>query len=291
MVSKSQETDIQDKLRKYQKDEITEFHIYNNLASAIKDPHNSEILYRMAKEEKSHYDIWKSYTKTEISPDKAKIWVYSLMGRILGVTFTIKLMEGRENDAIVSYKELVPVIPEAESIIHQEEAHEAQIISLIDEKGLRYVGSVVLGLNDALVEFTGSLAGFTFALQETRIIAMVGLIMGIAASLSMGASEYLSQKSEETESNPFTAATYTGLAYISTVVVLILPYLVMPDPYAALVVMLVCALAVIVLFTYYTSVARDLPFFKRFSEMAVLSLGIAAISFLIGIIVRTAFGV
>ena len=52
------------------------------------------------------------------------------------------------------------------------------------------MGSVVLGLNDALVEFVGMLAGLTFALQNTQIIAVAGLITGVAASLSMGSSEY-----------------------------------------------------------------------------------------------------
>jgi len=290
MVSENQEQEILEKLIGYQKDEITEHYIYQNLASSVKDLHNSEILTRMSNEEKSHYNTWKKYTGADIGPDKLKIWVYTLMGRILGVTFTIKLMESRENQAIVTYRELEPVIPEAESIIRQEEDHELQIIGLIDEKRLHYVGSIVLGLNDALVEFTGSLAGFTFALQDPRIIAMVGFIMGIAASLSMAASEYLSQKSEKTESNPLTAATYTGLAYIVTVIILILPYLLIPDPFIALIFTLGGALAIIVLFTFYTSVARDLPFWKRFSEMAVLSLGIAAISFIIGVIVRTVFG-
>ena len=290
MVSEDEERVILEKLKKYQKDEITEHYIYKNLASSVKDAHNSEILARMSREEKSHYDTWKRYTGIDIGPDKAKIGGYSLMSRILGVTFTIKLMESRENQAIVTYRKLEPMIPEAESIIRDEEEHESEIIGLIDEKRLQYVGSIVLGLNDALVEFTGSLAGFTFALQDTRIIAMVGFIMGIAASLSMAASEYLSQKSEDTESNPFTAATYTGFTYIETVVILILPYLLIPYPFIALILTLAFALAIIVFFTFYTSVARSLPFWKRFSEMAVISLGIAAISFIIGVVVRIVFG-
>jgi ABC-type Mn2+/Zn2+ transport system permease subunit len=33
-------------------------------------------------------------------------------------------------------------------------------------------------------------------------------------------------------------------------------------------------------------VAKDLPFWKRFAEMLVISLGIAAISFIIGVLIR-----
>jgi VIT1/CCC1 family predicted Fe2+/Mn2+ transporter len=47
------------------------------------------------------------------------------------------------------------------------------------------------------------------------------------------------------------------------------------------------AVMVIFLFTFYISVAKDLPFWRRFGEMLVISLGIAAISFVIGVLIRT----
>jgi VIT1/CCC1 family predicted Fe2+/Mn2+ transporter len=47
------------------------------------------------------------------------------------------------------------------------------------------------------VELTGALSGLTLAFRNTRLIAMAGLITGIAASLSMAGSEYLATKSEE----------------------------------------------------------------------------------------------
>ena len=71
----------------------------------------------------------------------------------------------------------------------------------------RYTGSIVLGLNDALVELTGALAGLTLALQDTKLIALTGSITGIAAALSMGASEYLSTKSEDVDRSPVKAST------------------------------------------------------------------------------------
>ena len=61
----------------------------------------------------------------------------------------------------------------------QEEEHEHALLEMLDEERLWYVGSMVLGMNDALVELTGSLAGFTFAMQNTSLIALSGLIMGI----------------------------------------------------------------------------------------------------------------
>ena len=120
---------------------------------------------------------------------------------------------------------------------------------------------------------------------------MAGLITGIAASLSMAVSEYLSTKTEGVEKNPLKASLYTGTAYIGTVILLILPYLVVPNLYLALVVTLLLGISVIFMFTYYLAVAKNLPFKRRFWEMTLLGLGVAAISFGIGFIVRLAFGI
>jgi VIT1/CCC1 family predicted Fe2+/Mn2+ transporter len=45
------------------------------------------------------------------------------------------------------------------------------------------------------------------------------------------------------------------------------------------------------LFNYYISVAKDYNFKKRFLEMASISLGVAGISFLVGIAVKYFFGI
>jgi len=273
-----------------QRGEITEHHIYKKIA-AHQDGHNREVLERIASQELGHYAIWKQYTRQDVAPDSLRIWFYYLIARGMGMTFAIKLMEGVEKRAQAYDHGLVDRVPEAREILVNEENHERDLIALIDEERLKYVGSVVLGLNDALVEFTGTLAGLTFAIQNTQIIAVAGLIMGVAASLSMGASEYLSQRSDGAPTNPFRASVYTGATYIATVALLILPYLILGSPYHALVFTLAGAVFVIFLFTFYISVAKDLPFWRRFGEMLLISLGIAAISFVIGILIRTVLNV
>ena len=275
----------------FQRDEVTEHHIYRMLARTARDPHNASVFLRMADQELGHSRIWELYTGKQVKPNTIRVWFYYLIARLLGFTFAIKMMENRENAAIQDYRVLVGTIPELERIISEEEQHEMEIIALLNEERLRYVGSIVLGLNDALVEFTGSLAGFTFALQDPTVIAAVGCIMGIAAALSMASSEYLSQKSDKDGKEPMKAAFYTGSAYIVTVLLLVLPFLLLSNPFAALALSLLTAVAIIVCFTFYTSVAADLPFWKRFFEMAAISLGIAGISFLIGLLIRSLFHV
>ena len=274
-----------------QRAEITEHHIYTKIASVTRDPKNRGVIEQIAREEMDHYAIWKRYTRQDIGPDHIAIWFYYLMARILGITFTLKLMESIEKKAQAPDPLLRATIPEIGEMLAREEEHENKLIALIDEERLQYMGSVVLGLNDALVEFTGMLAGLTFALQNSQIIAVAGLITGVAASLSMGSSEYLSQKSEGATTDPKKAAIYTGFTYMVTVVLLIMPFLVLPSPYLALVLTLLGAVAVIFFFTYYIAVAKDLPFRSRFVEMLAISFGIAAISFVIGLVIRLVLNV
>jgi VIT1/CCC1 family predicted Fe2+/Mn2+ transporter len=272
-----------------QRAEITEHFVYAKLSRIIRDPHNKRLLKRIAADELEHYRFWKGYTKQTIAPCKLTIWKYYLFSRIFGITFGIKLMERGEEKAQKTYKKIASYIAFAKKIEKDEQEHEKALIDLIDEERMRYVGSMVLGLNDALVELTGALAGFTLALQNTRLIAMVGFITGIAASLSMGASEYLSTKSEGGSQDPLKASFYTGSAYVLTVLFLIFPYLIFANYYLCLAFMLANAVIVIFIFTFYISVAKDTPFGKRFFEMAGISLGIAALTFTIGFFVRTAF--
>ena len=136
------------------------------------------------------------------------------------------------------------------------------------------------------------MAGFTFALRDTRLVALSGLIVGISATFSMASSEFLSAKSEG-RTDALKSCAYTGVAYLITVVALILPYVLLrPEQYLLA---LLCMLGIIVLiiagFTYYTAVAQDQPFGSRFLEMAVISISVAVISFLVGILAKKFLGV
>ncbi len=277
-------------IKLFQENEITEHQIYLNLAHKEKDQQNKTILEKIADDEKKHYNIWKSYTHVELKPNKIKIGYYYILAQLLGLTFTIKLMENQENKAQNSYSELLETLPEVKMIIEDENDHEKILIDLIKEELLANVGSIVLGLNDALIELTGVLAGLSFALQNTHLIGIAGLITGIAAAFSMAASEYLSKK-EERASNPALSAIYTGLTYIVTVFFLILPYLIFSNYLVCLGVTLIIALLIIMAFTYYISVAKDLPFRKRFTEMAVISIGVSIITFIIGVLVKKFIGI
>ncbi|MCX7787559.1 MAG: VIT1/CCC1 transporter family protein [Spirochaetes bacterium] len=269
-------------LERFQENEITEHIIYARLSRAQKDVRNREVLERISADEYRHYQFWKGFTGTEVKPNQWKIFKYYWISRILGITFGLKLMERGEEGAEASYEKILPVIPEAEAVYRDEEVHENALMGMIEEERLQYVGSIVLGLNDALVELTGTLAGLTFALSNNRIVALAGLVTGIAASFSMAASEYLSTKAESDHARAMKSAVYTGIAYVFTVLCLILPYFILSSPFGSLGATLGVAVLIIFLFNYYVSVARNMDFRKRFLEMTAISLGVATVSFLIG---------
>jgi VIT1/CCC1 family predicted Fe2+/Mn2+ transporter len=276
---------------RFQQTEITEHYIYKRLSKRINSPENAKILDRIAEDELRHYNGWKQYTKQEIQPRWFFVWFYYIVSMVFGFTFGVKLMEMGEEVAQGNYAAIRKEIPEAEKYERDEDAHEQQLINMLDEERLQYAGSVVLGLNDALVELTGALAGLTLALQNEKLIALSGLITGIAASMSMAASEYLSTRSEDTGKQPVRAAIYTGIAYIITVALLVLPYLLIPNYIVDLVIALTTAVIIIAVFNYYISVAKGESFKERFLEMAGLSLGVALISFVIGYFIRQWLGI
>jgi len=275
----------------FQQTEITEYHIYKRLAKRIKSEENAKVLDQIAEDELRHYNGWKEYTKEEVQPRWLFVWFYTIVNIVFGFTFGVKLMEMGEEAAQKNYAAVAKEIPEATKYQLEENEHEQQLIGMLDEERLRYAGSVVLGLNDALVELTGALAGLTLALQNVKLIALSGLITGIAASLSMAASEYLSTRSEDTGKHPVRAAVYTGIAYIITVTLLILPYLLFTNYYLDLAISLTTAVIIIAVFNYYISVAKGESFRERFVEMAGLSLSVAAFSFVIGYFIRIWLGV
>lgn len=281
-------------VRAAQRNEITEHYIYLKLASRIQDPNNKNILETIAKDEQRHFEFWKLLTGEEIKPSRLKVWWYVAVSRIFGLSFGLKLMEQGENLAAQVYKKLKDEFPQAAVMITDEQRHETELLSILKEERVEYAGSMVLGLNDALVELTGALTGLTFALQNGKIVAVTGLITGFAASLSMAASGYLSSKEEADQNekkNPLKSAVYTGAAYILTVILLVAPYFLIANIYTALAVMLAVSLFIVFGYTFYISTAKSLNFGRRFIEMTVISLTVATMSFGVGWLVRMLTGV
>ncbi len=276
-------------LRTMQINEITEYYIYSALAKKMKG-NNAKVMQSIADAERAHGMVWSKYIGAEAKPDKLKVLYFCFLAKLFGITFVLNLLEKGEQNAQWIYSEIEKEIPEAEGIRHDEEEHEEALMSMIDDERLKYTGSIVLGLNDALVELTGALAGFTFALGNCRTIGMAGFITGSAATFSMAASEYLSKKNEG-DACPFKVAAITGGTYLGVVVFLLLPYFFCTSPFAALALCLAIAAIIIWTFTFYVSTVYKKLFLPEFLEMLCISFGVAVFSFCIGWLAQKFLGI
>ena len=286
-------TEQQQIIEKFQRNELTEHLIYKKLALISRKKSNAVILNNIALDELRHAGIWAKYSNRKIKPNILKYRWFVTVSRLLGVTFAIKLMERGEENAQIAYSK-IDHIPEASTIQSEENGHEKALIELIDEDHLKYIGSIVLGLNDALVELTGVLAGLTLALQNPQLIALTGGVTGIAAALSMSASEYLSTKSEEgeaTEKHAARASLYTGIAYLGTVILLVAPFMLISNIFISLTITFLVAIGIIAGFNYYISVVKDVKFNRRFIEMLSICIWVGGFSFLIGYLFRMFLGI
>ena len=281
-----------DAIRKAQIDEETGAALYAFMAKREKKPENKRLLEQMAADEKKHAAVWRGMTGESLKPKGSTLLWRKLFTVILGFTFVVKRMQKDEQMGQAAYDDLQKTVPQAAKMLEDERRHEKELYAMLDEERLHYVGAMVLGLNDALVELTGAIAGVTFALADTKLVALTGIITGISATLSMAASNYLAERADGNE-NALKSSVYTGVAYLITVALLVLPYLLFPNEMylAAFVSMIAIVLCIILFFNYYISVAKEEPFLRRFGEMAIISLSVAAVSFVIGLAAKALLGI
>ncbi len=274
-----------------QQNEIDDFTIYSSLGKTEKDENNKLIFTKIALEEHGHYEFLKNITKIELKPRVFVVFFYTFLAKIFGTSFALKFMESREEDSKSFYKELIVLYPKASYVYEQEMHHEIELIDMLNDKKLSYSGAIVLGMNDALVELTGTLTGIALAFEKSTIVGTTGLIMGIAASLSMAGSAYLESRESDNENiTPSTYSLYTGVSYILTTLSLVIPFFIFDTMLFAVITMLFVALIAILLYNFYISVAKNLDFFKRVKEMSYITFGVALISFIIGYVVKNYFG-
>ncbi len=283
------------RLIRLQRMERTEMEVYRRLANREKKAENKNLLQKISMQENNHYNLLKEKTGEDVDYSKFRVYFHVITSIFLGLTFSLKLMEKTEQNAAREYRDLG-----YDDIAEEEDQHEKELLSLLEEDSLNYLSSIILGLSDALVELTGALAGLTFAFQELRVVALAGLVTGISASFSMAASEFLATKEENSNRSPIKAALFTGSAYIITVFLLVIPYLLLTDnseiifglkPHIqALIITFIIGLLIIALFNFYVSVAQDKSFNRRFVEMVIILLIVTMISFSIGLILRESFG-
>ena len=268
---------------------------YRELAKVETVPQFKRILEALMAHEVEDCQFWRELSSVkEVRVSPLKIGCLKLMRKVLGLTFTAKFLERNERDAVqryTAYAEQAPPEMKArlEQIINHETHHEQELIGQIQEERVKFLGSMVLGVNDGLIELTGALVGFAVALQRPVQAGLFGAVTGIAATLSMAASAYMQARHEEGR-DPKKAAAYTGCSYLVVVALLVLPFFLLSNIHAALGVMGGEILFLIAAFAGYGAVLFDRSFTRQFIEMAAFSIGVAVLAYFIGSLVRSVLG-
>jgi len=289
--------DLRERAAAYARDELFDSLLYRGMAKREKGE-NRKVLEEMARQEEWHYKFWSKYSgPVELSAaDRLRLRLYLLASRILGKVFTVKFLERHEEGVIAEYREMLErgLIPEEDReilkrIIRDEEEHEDALAGQIDEFAVRHLGSIALGMADAIIELTGVHAGFLGFTASTILTGIAGLIVGVSAAMSMSAASYLQAKQEHGK-EPLVSAAATGIAYILTVLALTAPFFTLPSLLEAFAVSVVLALAILAFFSYYSSVVFDRAFLRDYLENAGLILVVVAVSYYFGEFVHRVFG-
>ena len=259
--------------------------------AAAKGPH--VLLDRLAFHCRQRLNVLEQHMEGPPPPRRLSVLLALGLMRFLFWGLALRIMERRLRRQSRRYsvleKEYAPMPPGAVASVDADAEKLAAFLG--DSDTDTFLSAVVLGLNDALVEMTGALAGFTMVLQNNRLIMLAGFTTGIAATLSMAASEFFSQKAAAGAGQPRLAATYTGIAYLITVLLLLLPFMLCPEPLGALGACMVIAGLIILAFTWVDSLLRGTNFWSGFLQMAGISFGVALVIFLLSWLVRAWLGI
>ena len=285
-----------DSFDKFAEEEYKAYVTYRELAKVESNSEFRKLLLELSKHELGHYKFWRKYSsKKDFSVNPLELLLMKLMRMVFGLTFIAKYMEAAEKNAIKDYTQFMKTEGKAlgkdvKSIINDELYHENEFSANIKEERVKFISSMILGLNDALIEFTGVLVGLSFAISNNLFVAVSGLVTGVAATLSMTASAYM-QASYEESKDVTKSAVYTGLTYMVVVLLLVAPFLLMNTIYASLAVMFGVVFLVTTTVSYYTSVIFSRSFKQQFGRMLLFSVGVSVVSFALGSIVKALTGI
>lgn len=283
---------------RYALDELFDSKLYFKLAARERKEANRRLLQELASVEKRHYEFWTNLVGKRVKlgiRERIKLAIIVALARLLGKTFTIKLLEGREASTVKEYEMAAASLDEdlleaLRRIIKEEQSHELELANRLEETVVKQLGSIALGISDAIVELTGVLLGFAGYTQSPLQAAVGGFIVGVSAALSMSAAAY-AQAKHEVGRSPAAHAAYTGAFYMLTVFILLAPLLLGLPLITAVPASIVLAMTLIALLSFYSSVVLERGFLRDFIESASVVMVVALVSYGIGSVARELVGV
>ncbi|MGA3020530.1 MAG: VIT1/CCC1 family protein [Candidatus Micrarchaeales archaeon] len=302
--------------REFLKDEIRDTGIYSSLSKRESDPEIRRLLKKLSEMEKKHARIWRTILEGqgERSDEPKFINLRTIamliIRRVFGIALVVKFLEGSERDGLAAYRKAIQKLslgPKERNytreIIKDEEGHQKAFAKQVDKyKGdLRYTQSIILGLNDGLVEILAVVAGIATVATTGFIVVIMGMIAGISGTLSMAGGVYLSSKSEKLVEKdtgmkdkqkilPMREAYYTGICYFAGALLAVLPFIFGLSGIGGVLLSIILVSAALIVASAVIAIISGTSIRRRSLEMLAISLGAAFITILFGIFAKTYFG-
>ncbi|MDE1869015.1 MAG: VIT1/CCC1 transporter family protein [Candidatus Micrarchaeota archaeon] len=281
--------------------------VYARLAGREKNQTLRSLLLRLAKIEGDHVTIWGRLLDTSLlKPDMFKISFMtafiSFVRSFLGLALTVKIIEygetelkARLNKALsmpVNRKQREVILKLEHGMDSVEDPLQQQIIEY--SPVLRNIRDVIFGMNDGLVEVLAAVAGFGAALQQPTLVLLAGFIVAVSGTLSMAGGAYLSTEYEKSikveegrgRSSAKLSAVYVGLFYIIGAAFPLLPFALGFGGYYGIIGSIIITAIVLTIVSSLISVVSDTSIARRVARTLSISLGIAAVTIIIGVIAR-----
>jgi VIT1/CCC1 family predicted Fe2+/Mn2+ transporter len=279
------------------------------------------VLEQLIPIETRHYRFWQEFFGLPIAkldlPRRVKLALLVGVARVLGAPAIHLILEAIEVYGVRKYLavwrqyEGGPLGQAVHGILEDEFKHEDAVVTADSERQIspQRVRDIFLGLNDGLVEILGAVSGFFGAFANTTTVLVAGLMVGVAGALSMGAGAYLAGSSEaevrdtesrrrrflgeaeateEGEGTPLASGVRVGVSYVIGAVVPVLPVL---FGARTLLPSLVVAGGVIVVVSAILAFLSGMNVKRRILLNLAIMAAAVAISYLIGLVAQSVWGI
>ncbi len=312
----------------FYRDELRDQMLYSELSRLIRNSEAKKRLSELSSIEERHSRFFlnlirKSGLRVPGAPSRAMVKLEALFMKLFGLNIMMKLFEEREAATVVNYLKLFndgglsdSDKEELKGIVQDEMEHESFFAEKSSMSIVENLRDVLFGMNDGLVELLAAVSGLAGAYQRSLLVAITGLVIGIAGALSMSVGAYVSTKSEnelnqnrnlrmelssmvfggrqsqgERVTSAKESAAFVGIFYIIGALVptapYFLPFSVLSDQLAS------TALAVIALAIagYLTSILSGVSSRRKVAEMVLLALAAALATYMLGNAIRILTGI
>jgi VIT1/CCC1 family predicted Fe2+/Mn2+ transporter len=194
----------------FYQDEINDHLTYQKLVGDARKTSFDVHMRRIAGMEHRHATFWKTMLESQqvelpiVRVNRVRLWILRLLRIVINPVLLVSLLELGETSAVKRYlyffnhanletreKERL------KQIILEELEHETYFKQTARSLGVGNLRDFVLGMNDGLVEILGAVTGLSAVYPHNPLlVAVSGLIVGIAGALSMGIGAFISVRSQ-----------------------------------------------------------------------------------------------